>query len=109
MSATAQALLGELAALGVGAEARDGALVLRPAASVDTEIQAEGRAPGEAHPAPAALPEDADPQDPPAGWTYCREGRLAGCWVGPGGELAAGAAEAVEAELLRRMGGRTDR
>lgn len=123
MSATARDLLEELAALGVAAEARGGALVLRPAASVGADlrgrlraakadllalleargereaIRAEargelprgrGREPWDTPETWALLPEGADPANPPAGWIYCREGRLAGCWVGPGGELAAG-------------------
>ncbi len=35
------------------------------------------------------LPGDADPARPPSGWTFVGSGRLAGCWVGPNGELAA--------------------
>lgn len=34
------------------------------------------------------LPDDADPARPPGGWTYVGSGPLAGCWVGPNGELA---------------------
>lgn len=161
----AVALLEELAARGVTAEARDGALVLRPAAEVGPELRERLRdakpellalleamalagrdaggatatrtrarasggppggpaacapagallgAPGEpgggagfdpGEPAAggqtgqprahahareaerATLPPGADPDRPPAGWIYCREGTLRGLWIGPSGEV----------------------
>lgn len=38
----------------------------------------------------ALLSGAADPNNPPSGWLYIRAGALAGCWVGPNGELDSG-------------------
>lgn len=111
MTAAALALLQELAALGVTVRSRGPDLVLRPASALDPALRERLRAhkadllallaaraappPGDGLTRWAVLPEGADPAAPPRGWTYCRRGRLRGCWVGPDGELAAGSGRAA--------------
>ena len=57
-------------------------------ADLVAEVEAE-RIRREAEAPWAILPEGATPDHPPSGWTYVHIGSLKGCWLGPGGALAA--------------------
>ena len=63
--------------------------LLAAEAGVLAELEAE-RARREAEAPLALLPDGADADRPPSGWTYLRSGALAGCWVGPDCELDCG-------------------
>lgn len=53
----------------------------------------------------AILPAGADAEHPPAGWTYLREGRLAGLWIGPDGALGTSGRARVPFEVGPRAEG----
>jgi len=103
---TSPGLIAEARAAGVEFALRDGGVRIRGVCppelrerlrgsrdeireALHAELEAE-RARREAEAPFALLPDGADPDRPPAGWTYVRSGPLAGCWVGPDCELDSG-------------------